>query len=454
MSSFAEGIQKNHMPSSQHPQLNRSPILPTPTPRSAPAATRLILLVVIVVLTGIGAGLGGMLLALLLHGIQHLAYGYSLDKIISPETFLMGVSAASNHRRVLVLGLCGLLAGVGWWALYRFARPLVGIKQALEGEVPLMPPVATVSHVLLQISTVALGSPLGREVAPRELGALVGGWLSHAAGLEREQRRMIVACGAGAGLAAVYNVPLGRAIFVLEVLLVTFNWPAAIMALATSAIAASVAWIGLGAESQYVVARFPLSASLIVWSLATSPLFGLAAYGFARLSAAARHKAARGWRLPVLALINFLVIGCLAIWLPQLLGNGKGPAQLGFSSVLTIGMAGMLLLCKVAITTSTLRAGAEGGLLTPGLSNGALMAVVLGGIWSLAWPGVPMGAYAVIGAAAFLASSMSMPLTAIVLITEFTRIDHDFLVPIVLAVAGSFGTSQLCARWARCSSKK
>jgi len=72
---------------------------------------------------------------------------------------------------------------------------------------------------------------------------------------------------------------------------------------------------------------------------------------------------------------------------------------------------------------------------------------VLGGLWGLAWPGVPAGAYAVIGAAAFLASSMSMPLTAIVLVTEFTRIDHDFLVPIILAVAGSVCACRLCAKW-------
>ncbi|MEA9390705.1 chloride channel protein [Acerihabitans sp. TG2] len=434
---------------SQYPQRDQSAVPTNATWPSALNVRHLALMVMVVMLTGVGAGLGGMFLALLLHGIQHLAYGYSLDQIISSETFLMGVSAAPGGRRMLILGFCGLLAGVGWWVLYRVGRPLVGIKQATASDAPLMPPVATLAHVLLQIGTVGLGSPLGREVAPRELGALMGGWLSHAAGLSPEQRRTIVACGAGAGLAAVYNVPLGGAVFVLEVLLATLSWPAAIMALATSAIAASVAWMGLGAESQYVVAHFPLSAGLITWSLLTSPLFGLAAYGFARLSAAARRKAARGWRLPVFALINFLIIGCMAVWLPQLLGNGKGPAQLGFSSLLTVGMAGMLLICKVAITTSTLRAGAQGGLLTPGLSNGALMAVVLGGLWSQIWPGVPMGAYAVIGAAAFLASSMSMPLTAIVLITEFTRIDHDFLVPIVLAVAGSFGTSQLCALWAR-----
>ncbi len=173
----------------------------------------------------------------------------------------------------------------------------------------------------------------------------------------------------------------------------------------------------------------------------------MAAYGFTRLTGAARANAARGWRLPVLCLINFTLIGGLAMLLPQILGNGKGPAQLGFDNELTIGLAALLLLVKVLITTSSLRAGAEGGLLTPGLANGALLAIILGGAWSLAWPGVPLGAFAIIGAAAFLAASMSMPLTAIVLVAEFTRIEHDFLVPIILAVVGAVCVSKLCQRW-------
>jgi H+/Cl- antiporter ClcA len=218
------------------------------------------------------------------------------------------------------------------------------------------------------------------------------------------------------------------------------------MALATSAIGASIGWLGLGAEAQYVLPKLPLSASLIAFALICGPLFGIAAHGFVRLTGHARQHAARGWQLPVLALLNFTLIGCVAIYLPQILGNGKGPAQLGFDSELGIGLAALLLVVKLLITSSTLRAGAEGGLLTPGLAIGALLAILLGGLWSLAWPGIPLGAFALIGAAAFLASSMSMPITAIVLIAEFTRIDHDFLVPIILAVVGSVCASRLCEK--------
>ncbi|MGY6242915.1 chloride channel protein [Burkholderia ambifaria] len=411
--------------------------LPSAPASSSPSASPFARMAVVTVLTGIGAGFGGILLALLLHAIQHVAYGYSLSHVVGTQSFLAGVTQADPSRRLAVLVVCGLVAGGGWWALYRYGRPLVSIRRAVRAADPRMPFVSTTVHALLQIVTVALGSPLGREVAPREIGSLLAGQLAHRAGLTSADCRLMVACGAGAGLAAVYNVPLGGAVFVLEVLLGTFELRALVVAVVTSAIAAAVAWIGLGNEHQYTVPAFVLSTPLVAWSIVCGPLFGFAAYGFVRLTTRARADAPKGPLLPVLALVNFAVIGVLAMRFPQLLGNGKGPASLGFDGTLTIGVAATLLVLKVLIEAGSLRAGAEGGLLTPGLANGALLGVVLGGLWGLVWPGASIGGCALIGATAFLAASMQMPITAVVLLLEFTRVNHDSLVPMLLAVAGS-----------------
>ncbi|WP_175722098.1 chloride channel protein [Burkholderia ambifaria] len=411
--------------------------LPSAPASSSPSASPFARMAVVTVLTGIGAGFGGMLLALLLHAIQHVAYGYSLSHVVGTQSFLAGVTLADPLRRLAVLVVCGLVAGGGWWVLYRYGRPLVSIRRAVRAADPRMPFVSTSVHALLQIVTVALGSPLGREVAPREIGSLLAGQLAHRAGLTSADCRLMVACGAGAGLAAVYNVPLGGAVFVLEVLLGTFELRALVVAVVTSAIAAAVAWIGLGNEHQYTVPAFVLSTPLVAWSIVCGPLFGFAAYGFVRLTTRARADAPKGRLLPVLALVNFAVIGVLAMRFPQLLGNGKGPASLGFDGTLTIGVAATLLVLKVLIEAGSLRAGAEGGLLTPGLANGALLGVVLGGMWGVVWPGASIGGCALIGATAFLAASMQMPITAVVLLLEFTRVNHDSLVPMLLAVAGS-----------------
>jgi H+/Cl- antiporter ClcA len=95
------------------------------------------------------------------------------------------------------------------------------------------------------------------------------------------------------------------------------------------------------------------------------------------------------------------VIGLLANRFPQLLGNGKGLAQTGFDSELGLGLVATSLLLRLLVTLRAFRTGATGGLLTPGLTIGALLGIVLGSLWNHAWPGAAFGAFAIIGSAAF-----------------------------------------------------
>ncbi len=398
--------------------------------------TSIFTLFLITIAVGVGSGLLGMSLALLLHYIQHIAYGYSPHHIISDESFLEGVSASSSERRIAILALCGLIAGFGWAAIYHFGKPLVSIAETLKSN-KTMPIVTTTLHALLQIITIALGSPLGREVAPREICAVFASWLSSKAGLNTRETKILLACGAGAGLAAVYNVPFGSAVFVLEVLLCTFSWSIAIPALTTSAIAVVVSWWGLGNEPLYHVPNLTLNYSLIIWSIISGPIFGITAFWFIQIATIARSKAQHNWKIIGSCILNFLMIGCLAVYFPSLLGNGKSPIQMEFSNYLGIGLSALLLVLRCVVTWSSLRAGAQGGLLTPSLANGALLGTVLGGLWNLLIPSSSLEAYAVIGATAFLAAAQKMPLTAIILIFEFTHVNLNFLIPLMLAVAGS-----------------
>lgn len=394
-------------------------------------------LVAVVLATGVLAGIGGTLLALLLHAVQHLAYGYGFDGAPTHASFLSGVEHASAPRRVLVMLACGVVAGAGWWAVARYGARRVSVEQAVSDAGATMPPATTLAHVLLQIVTVGLGSPLGREVAPRELGALLGSALARRCRLAPEQATLVVACGAGAGLAAVYNVPMAGAVFVLEVLLAAFSWQAAVLAMASSALGASIAWIGLGHQVQYQLPPMDFSPALLVWSLLAGPAIGVAAWAMRRWTDVASRAAADEGPRPLLAVLNFGLIGVAAIAFPQLLGNGRGPAQLGFAGELGVQLALCLLALKVLATAGSLRVGAHGGLLTPSLAIGALLAVPMGLAWSLLWPGVPQGAFALVGGAAFLGAFMRMPLTAVMLMVEFTRFDHDLAVPVLLAVAGA-----------------
>jgi len=254
----------------------------------------------------------------------------------------------------------------------------------------------------------------------------------------------MIGCGAGAGLAAVYNVPLGGAVFTLEVLFCTYSWPILLPAFITSAIATLVSWWGLGIEAIYHVPDLELSASIITWAIITSPLFGFAAYWFIRIANIQRSKAMRDKKMILAALLNFIVIGLLAIYFPVLLGNGKSMVQMEFTDKVGITISTLLLGLRCIICWSSLRVGAQGGLLTPSLANGALLAALLGGIWNHFWPVIPFSGFIAIGATSFLAAAQKMPLTSIILIFEFTHIPFDFLVPIMLSVAGALLTSTFC----------
>lgn len=407
--------------------------------RSNKTGTSLTTRGLVTLVVGISSGLLGMSLALLLHYIQHIAYGYSPLHIISNESFLAGVSASSPERRITILILCGLIAGLGWATIYHFCKPLVSIAEAIKSN-KRMPGLATTLHALLQIITIALGSPLGREVAPRELSAVFASWLSVKAGLSIKETKIMLACGAGAGLAAVYNVPFGGALFVMEVLLCTSRWSIVLPAMTTSAIAVVVSWWGLGNEPLYYIPELTISYSLVLWAVAAGPIFGISAFWFIQIASQQRSKAPHNWKMILACLLNFSIIGVLSVYFPSLLGNGKSPAQMEFADSVGIALSSILLVLRCLITWSSLRAGAQGGLLTPSLANGALLGVILGHLWSVLWPSSPYEAFAVIGATAFLAAAQKMPLTAIILIFELTRINLSFLIPMMLAVAGSIGT--------------
>src|SRR5690606_4455495 len=142
-------------------------------------------------------------------------------------------------RRFMILCVCGLVAGFGWYVLGRYGRRLVSVRAATD-QSP-MPIVETVLHALLQIVTVALGSPLGREVAPREIGALMAQRIAAGHDLSAHQYKLLLSCGAGAGLAAVYDVPVAATVFIMEVMMreirISSLWTAAVATLTAAMVA-------------------------------------------------------------------------------------------------------------------------------------------------------------------------------------------------------------------------
>jgi H+/Cl- antiporter ClcA len=388
-----------------------------------------------ILLVGAAAGAAGALVTVVLHTVEHLAYGYSSGP------FLTGVERAPAAARVTALVVAGLLGGVGWWALRRFARPVVTVEDAVDGA--RMPVVSTPITVLLQLVVVGLGASVGRELAPRLLGALAADQLGRVRGIAPGTRRVLVAAGAGAGLAAVYNVPLAGALFALEILLAEFTPEAVLAALGTSVVATVVARIAVPSAALYSLPHFPVTPGSLLFACAAGPVLGFAGIGFDAMTRRARDRRPRPrWQLLTMP-VTFLLIGLIAVIQPSVLGNGKALAQLSIVSTGPVGLLLVLAVLKALATTSTIFSGADGGTLTPSVSIGAALGAAAALLLAPVVPGSSVAGGALIGAAAFLSAAMQAPLTAAVLMIEFTGSDTRVVLPVLIAVAGATAVRRL-----------
>jgi len=390
-----------------------------------------------VVVTGVGTGLAAIILTRLLQVVQHYVWpgaGLSL---------LDAASRASPLRHVLVLLTAGLLTALAQLVLARLQTGNgIDITEAIAFSAGRLPPLRTMVSAVVSVIDVGMGVSLGREAAPKQAGAVLANLMSDRVSLSDEERRLLVACGAGAGMAAAYGVPLGGALFALEVMRGALALRMVLPALFTSLIATSVSWLALPDAPTYPLPSYVNSASVTCWSLLAGPIAGIIAVGYVRAIAWADRNKPEGWRRFVAPPVVLGLLGVVSIKFPELLGNGKDAAELVFANKLGVSMLLTLLALKPLATVFCLQSGTPGGLFTPSLALGALLGAVLGHAWSTLFPGVPSGLFAVLGATAVVAATTQGPISAVVLMMELTGRDRSFIVPLLLAVA----TATLVAR--------
>lgn len=382
-----------------------------------------------VALTGLATGLFGDLLMWILFGVQHLAFAYHVGELQT------AVEHASKVRRVVSLAIAGVLGGVAWYLVRRYLKDEKSeIDDALwngDGSLSFRRSFLT---SLISEGVIGMGASMGREAAPKLMGGVSGSVLASWARLTPPQRRLLVACGGGAGLAAVYNVPLGGALFTAEILCGSLTLPVILPAVACAWIATATAWLYLPEHATYIdIPSYHFTMTLFVWALLVGPVIGLISSGYIRLIGWVSHHRASGGRILVTMPLAFCVLGLIGFEYPQLFGNGKDIAHSVFLGEGGLALLFALFALKPLVTALCLGSGAAGGLFTPTLSTGAALGGFLGLAWSLLWPGSSVGAYAMIGAAAMIGASMQAPLTALALVLELTHSGFQIMVPLMAA---------------------
>ncbi|MGD9620211.1 MAG: chloride channel protein [Mycolicibacterium sp.] len=317
-----------------------------------------------IVIVGLLAGAAGAATTLFLQAIEHLTYRYSFG------TLLTGVSDSNPVRRALGPMVGGALAGYGWWLLRRRSE-VPALSDAIAGRHPIRRLPMSIDAVL-QVFLVGSGASLGREGAPRQLAAVWGDVGTSRLTLTSNDRQILLACAAGAGLGAVYSVPLAGALFATRIMLDTWHPRALGTALITSSLAVAVAAPVTHLQHPLVWPDFELSYLFVFLAMALAPLAVVIGLTFDRLMTAAKDAAlVQSWMLIPAIATTGLLTGICSIWLPELPGNGASVLEVSMNSGLTLGTAAAILLLKPLLTALFLRAGAVGGLLTPALATGA-----------------------------------------------------------------------------------
>nr|WP_305794158.1 chloride channel protein [Myxococcus landrumus] len=395
----------------------------------------------LVVAVGLIAGLGAAGLLKVLRFTQELFWRSEA------EDFLSGVVAAPSWRRMLIPLLGGALVTLLSLVV---GQPLrghgtAGIIESIwvrSGRLPLH---RALLRGLVSILAVAMGAPLGREGALLSTGAASGSALAQWLGLNAGQTRLLVACGASAGMASAYNVPIGAALFGLEVLLGSFAMELFGPIVVSCVVATLVSRVLIADHPSYVIPGYTLlHPRELLLALVLGVLLGGASALYVRGINVMSDLLDRvsSWLAPFLPLLAMGVVGVVAVWLPQLLGNGYDAVNAALLGRMSLTLLLVLPLAKLALTSLCAGAGVPGGLFTPSLFFGALLGGAFGMLSERLFPGsAPSGAYALLGMGAVLAGTTHASVSAVLLIFELTG-DYPLVLPLMLSAVVSAAISR------------
>jgi CIC family chloride channel protein len=331
---------------------------------------------------------------------------------------------------VVVLLACALAPAVAAWLVRRFSPYASGsgiphVEAVLDGEIPPAPfglvPVKFFGGIL----AIGSGLALGREGPSVQIGAGIAYFTSRMCRLDWPDCRVLLAAGAGAGLATAFNSPIAGAVFVLEELVRRFEHRIAIAALAASFTAIAVGRLFLGdAPDFHVDALNATGAGARALFFVLGAMAGLLAVAYNRTLLGMLAVADRFAAVPVelrAALIG-VVVGVLAWFAPELVGGGDNITQSALTGHDALGFVVVAFLIRFVLGPLSYASATPGGLFAPLLVLGAQSGLLFGVACQFLFPdlGVPREAYALVGMAAFFAGVVRAPVTGIVLVTEMT----------------------------------
>jgi len=370
----------------------------------------------------------------------------------SDGTIVEAAAGLEPWQRVLVPAAGGLVAALCLMAIRGKRSPfgisdITGIAVTRKGRIRVR---ESLMQVLSSLSSISTGGSIGRESANSQLGATAGSALGGLFRCSTRERTVLLGCGVAAGMATSFNAPIAGALFVMEVVLGNFAMDV-FAPVVVSAVIATLVTRGLHASSDqalYATGNIDLSDwRLVLSALLLGVICGVASIGFRKILRSGKDLFRRlGLPLIVSLPLGGALVGLIGIRYPEVWGNGQHVVVSiinGQYPLLTMLLA--IVILKSVATSISLGSRAMGGLFTPvlvvGAAFGAAYAIGIEALLPLDQLGIAPAdlhsGFALVGMAGLVAATAHAPITAVLLVFEFTR-NYDLILPVMLcSIIGS-----------------
>jgi chloride channel protein, CIC family len=352
--------------------------------------------------------------------------------------------------RLITPAIGGLCAGaILFWGLRIVGQQgtsnLLEVVVAGDGRLPFR---TAFIKFLSSLVTIGTGGSIGREGGIVQLSATLASKWGQLAKWPPYRLRMLVGCGAASGIAAAYNAPISGAVFAALIVLGNFSMNLFAPVVCASVVAATVSRTFFGISPWYNVPPFEFTRmTQLPWFVLLGIASGVMGAVFLKLLHGSENLFAK-MRIPVYVRLTIggLIVGVIAIWFPEVWGNGyevtkwllQDPSELlasasSHENIVLVFLAG-LLLAKLLATLATVGSGAVGGVFTPTLFLGASLGAWFGTTLHVLKAGhdLPVAAFTVVGMGSMLAATTRSPLLAIIMIFEIS-LDYSIMLPLMLA---------------------
>jgi len=394
-------------------------------------------ILIIASIVGIIGGFGAVGFRTLIGLIQTITIG-------SRSNVLETVSSLPWYMRLLLPSIGGLVVGP---LIYFFGRETKGhgVPEVMEavalrgGKIRsrVMFLKAFVSAV-----TIGTGGSVGREGPIVQIGSSLGSTLGQWLRVSQERMKVLVACGAAAGIAATFNAPIAGVLFSVEIILGNYAIATLVPLIISSVMATIVGRWYFGNIPAFEIPHYSLGN---VWEIGPYILLGIAsgavAVGFVKLLYSLEDFAdsipIKSWMKTPLIL---LLVGVMILYFPHVYGVGYDTITQVLKERMVWYMLLFLIPIKMLATSITLAAGGSGGIFAPSLFLGAVFGGLFGTSMHFLFPDIVIssGAYAVVGMSAMVGGTTHAPLTAFLVIFEMTG-DYKLILPLMLcSILASF----------------